>query len=679
MTELPLPYGSWPSPIDAATVARHDGAPNWPEALGEEVWWAESRPEEDGRVALVRTRLDRDDPPQTVLPAPWNARSRVHEYGGQPYTLLADGPGTAVVFSEYGDQRLYRYSPESGGDPTALTPVPEIPSGLRYIEPIPGPRTGEVWCVRESFTGPAPTDVTRAIVAVPLDGSAVEDPALVREVAAGHRFLTCPRLSPDGRRLAWIGWNHPDMPWDATELRVADVDVQGRAVNARTVAGGPREAVVQVEWAGPDRLYYVSDPEGWWNPFRLTIGPDGDTVEPLGPVEEEFGGPLWQLGARWLRPLPDGRVAAVHGTATTRIAVTDPRSGRFFDLATPFTEWSPRLTLAGTDRTTIVSIAASAELPHEVVALEPDKAAWRSLSRPRGAAADDPLAPYLSAPLPRVFTCRPAEGGEREVHSVVHPPRNPSASGPEGAPAPYAVWVHGGPNSRAPMVHDLEIAFFTSRGIGVAVVNYGGSTGFGRAYRERLRENWGVVDVEDCAAVAGALADEGTADPARIAIRGGSAGGWTSAAALASTDVFSCATIQYPILDLAGWRNGETHDFESQYLETLVGPWPQTRDRYEERSPVNRAASVTAPFVLMQGLEDLVCPPVQCDRFLEQIAALAADGKGVPHAYLTFAGEQHGFRKEATIVAALQAELSLYAQVFGFEPAGDLPVLELRP
>ncbi|MFD0803970.1 S9 family peptidase, partial [Streptomonospora algeriensis] len=280
-----------------------------------------------------------------------------------------------------------------------------------------------------------------------------------------------------------------------------------------------------------------------------------------------------------------------------------------------------------------------------------------------GTAADPD---YMPVPRPRVFT---GPGG-REVHANLYPPRNPQNGPVPGERPPYAVWAHGGPTSRTPMIHDLGIAYFTSRGIGVVEVNYGGSTGFGRAYRERLRENWGVVDVEDCVAAARALADEGLADPERIAVRGGSAGGWTAAAALAFTDVFACAAILYPIVDLAGWRTGETHDFESQYLESLVGPWPETAQRYADRSPANRAGDISAPFVLMQGLQDAICPPAQAERFLERV-------RGVPHAYLAFEGEQHGFRRKETIRAALHAELSLYAQVFGF--ASDGPTLELRP
>ncbi|MEU2880840.1 prolyl oligopeptidase family serine peptidase, partial [Streptomyces sp. NPDC007070] len=303
---------------------------------------------------------------------------------------------------------------------------------------------------------------------------------------------------------------------------------------------------------------------------------------------------------------------------------------------------------------------------HEVVELDTRTGHTRVI----GAAHRDAVDPaYHPRPLARTFT---GPDG-REVHAQVYPPRHPECAAPEGELPPYVVWAHGGPTSRSPLVLDLEIAYFTSRGIGVAKVDYGGSTGYGRAYRNRLREQWGVVDVEDCAAVALALAEEGSADRARLAIRGGSAGGWTTAASLTCTDVYACGTILYPVLDLTGWGSGETHDFESRYLETLVGPIDQVPERYAERSPATHADRLTAPFLLLQGLDDVICPPAQCERFLARLA-----GRKVPHAYLTFEGEGHGFRRAATLVRALEAELSLYAQVFGLDVAGDLPTLELE-
>ncbi|MDL2077044.1 prolyl oligopeptidase family serine peptidase [Streptomyces sp. GXMU-J15] len=643
-----LPYGSWPSPIGASLAAAHDGHPEYAGFVGDEVWWTEPRPAEGGRRALVRRRADGTQ--ESVLPPPWNVRSRVIEYGGQPWAgAVVDGE-PLVVFAHFADQRLYRYAP--GGEPVPLTPVSEVGGGLRWVEPQILLDRGEVWCVLEEFTGEGPTDVRRVLAAVPLDGSAAGDRAAVRELTDdAHRFVTGPRLSPDGRRAAWLAWDHPRMPWDGTELIVAEVGE--RLTGARTVAGGPEESIAQADWAPDGSLLYTSDRSGWWNLYR-----DG---RPLCPREEEFGGPLWKLGHRWFAPLESGLIAVVHGRGATALGILDPETGEVVDAAGPWTEFSPTLAVLG-ER--VVSVGASPRSAHEVVELDTRTGRARVI----GAEHQDPVDPsYYPEPQIRTFT-GPAG---REIHAHVYPPHNPGCIDPSGRPAPYVVWAHGGPTGRAPLVLDLEIAYFTSRGIGVAEVNYGGSTGYGRAYRDRLREQWGVVDVEDCAAVALALADEGTADRDRLAVRGGSAGGWTAAASLASTDVYACGTIIYPILDLAAWADGETHDFESQYLESLVGPRAEVPGRYAERSPSEHAERITAPFLLLQGLDDVICPPAQCERFLARMA-----GRRVPHAYIAFEGEGHGFRRAETMVRALEAELSLYAQVFGIDPPG-IPTLEL--
>lgn len=353
----------------------------------------------------------------------------------------------------------------------------------------------------------------------------------------------------------------------------------------------------------------------------------------------------------------------MHGLGSTALGILDPETGELVDAAGPWTEFAPTLAAQGTR---IVGVGASPRSAYEVVELD----ARTGRARVVGAAHDDPVDPaHYPEPQIRSFT-GPAG---REIHAHVYPPHHPGHVAPGDELPPYVVWVHGGPTGRSPLVLDLEIAYFTSRGIGVAEVNYGGSTGYGREYRNRLREQWGVVDVEDCAAVALALAAEGTADRRRLAIRGGSAGGWTTAASLAVTDVYACGTIIYPILDLTGWASGETHDFESQYLESLVGPIAEVPGRYAERSPSEHADRITAPFLLLQGLGDAICPPVQCERFL---ARLAEEGRRVPHAYIAFEGEGHGFRRAETMVRALEAELSLYAQVFGLNPP-DVPTLEL--
>ncbi|MFF5489699.1 prolyl oligopeptidase family serine peptidase [Streptomyces virginiae] len=672
MTATTRPYGSWPSPIDAGLAASLDGRPEYLGTVGPEVWWTEPRPEEAGRRTLVRRRLVDGEPEITELPAPWNVRSRVTEYGGLPWAGAerpADGP--LLVFVHFADQRLYAYEPDAPGgpEPRPLTPVSRTGGGLRWADPVL--RGGEVWCVLEEFTGPGPTDVRRVSAAVPLDGSAAENRGAVRELTHDrYRFTTGPRLSPDGRRAAWLVWDHPRMPWDGTELRVAEVTDGGELADARTVLGGPDEAVAQVEWTAEGNLLAVSDRGGWWNPY--SVDPRTGWAINLCPREEEFGGPLWKPGLRWLAPLPGdtphtagsgaGLVAVLHGQGSSVLGILDPESGDLVDAAGPWTAWQPTLAVHGTR---VYGVAASPRSAYEVVELDTATGHARAV----GAQRPDPVDPaYYPEPQSRTFL----GPDNRQIHAYVYPPHHPACRAAADELPPYVVWAHGGPTDHVPPVLDLQIAYFTSRGIGVVEVNYGGSTGYGRAYRERLREQWGVVDVEDCAAVARALAAEGTADPARLAIRGGSAGGWTAAASLAATDLYACAAIIYPVLDLVGFAE-ETHDLESRYIDGLAGP-PQTLAVINrDRSPVARADAITAPFVLLQGLEDPICPPAQAERLLD---ALQGRPEPVPHAYVTFEGEGHGFRRADTMVRALEAELSLYAQVFGIERT-DVPRLDL--
>ncbi|MFD2685254.1 LpqB family beta-propeller domain-containing protein [Streptomyces phyllanthi] len=636
-------------------AAAHDGHPEYVGFVGEEAWWTEPRPTEGGRRTLVRRRADGTE--ESVLDAPWNVRSRVVEYGGQPWAGAERDGEPLVVFVNFADQRLYRY--EEGGEPRPLTPVSPVGGGLRWADPLLRLDRDEVWCVLEEFTGDGPTDVRRVLAAVPLDGSAARDRDAVRELTgARHRFVTGPRLSPDGSRAAWLAWDHPRMPWDGTELIVADVTGDGTLAEPRTVAGGPEESVAQADWAADGTLVYAGDSTGWWNLYA--VGQEGG-ARPLCTREEEFGGPLWKIGWRWFAPLDSGLIAVVHGRGATALGILDPETGEVVDAAGPWTEFAPALATRGSR---VLGIGASPRSAYEVVELD----ARTGHARVIGAAHDDPVDPAYY-PEPQIRTFHGPAG--REIHAHVYPPHNPDHLAPGDELPPYVIWAHGGPTGRAPLVLDLAIAYFTSRGIGVAEVNYGGSTGYGREYRDRLREQWGVVDVEDCAAVALALADEGTADRARLAIRGGSAGGWTAAASLATTDVYACGTVLYPILDLTGWGSGETHDFESRYLETLVGPLDQVPGRYAERSPAEHADRITAPFLLLQGLDDVICPPAQSERFLAKL-----EGRPVPHAYIAFEGEGHGFRRADTMVRVLEAELSLYAQVFVLDPPG-VPTLEL--
>jgi dipeptidyl aminopeptidase/acylaminoacyl peptidase len=633
-------FGSWESPLTAGSVAAAGVTPRWVDVHGGVVRWVEARPAEGGRGALMREGPD--GTPVEVLPPSVNVRNRVHEYGGRPFTVL----GGTVVFTNWADQRVYAFT-EGEGEPRPLTPEPERPMGVRFADLSPGPGGTSVLAVRETVTGDRPTDVARDIVEVPLDGTGP------RSLVATHHFLAGPRLSPGGTRLAWLGWNHPDMPWDASELCVAEL---GRP--HRVLAGGPREAVCQAEWETEESLLVLTDPEGWWNLFR--VGLDG-TATNLAPCEEELGGPLWVLGSRWFAPLGEGRYVVLR---SDRLAVLDEHAGTVTDVDTGLTAWSADLAVDGN---TVVSSAGGPR--HELAVVRADLATGTTTAV-TGGHEDTPGAQYLPTPEHRVFTS--PDG--RRIPAFVYLPRNPDFAGQPGTVPPLLVNVHGGPTGKSTDVLRRDIAYFTSRGFAVVAVNYGGSAGYGRAFRESLNEQWGIVDVQDCATVAATLAKEGVVDGARLAVRGGSAGGWTAAASMTSVSTYACATIMFPILDLTGWTGdgGETHDFESRYIEGLVGTLPEHADRYAERSPSNHVDRLAGPVLLLQGLEDQVCPPEQADRFVASL-----DGSGVPHAYLTFEGEQHGFRRASTITAALEAELSFYGQVFGFTPPG-VPVLELR-
>ncbi len=631
-------YGTWESPVTALEAARAGGGPQWVWLHGGAVWWACSLPSEGGRLELLR-----DGAP--VLGAPWNVRNRLHEYGGRPYAVVDVPGGVRVAFTNWEDQRIYLLDPDGGGAPVPITVEPSVRHGLRYGDLVAGPDGGSVWCVRESVTGPAPTDVVREIVSVPLDGG---EPVVL---AASHRFMAGVRPSPDGAHLAWIGWDHPDMPWDSSELCVAGV-----GGGHRVVAGGAGESVCQVEWDGSAALLALTDPDGWWNLHR--IGFDGSR-ENLAACERELGGALWKPGQTWFAPVGDGYRYAV--LASGSLAVLDERGRSVTPVEVGLPVWQAGIVVSGG---VVAGVAGGPLVESSVVTLDLSTGVVEHRSE-----AAAPHARYLPEPELRVFS-RP--DGQR-VPAWVYLPFNPDFAAPEGELPPFVVHVHGGPTGRFAPALDLDFAFLTSRGIGVVAVDYGGSTGYGRAYRERLRGQWGVVDVEDCAAVAEALAAEGTADGARLAIRGGSAGGWTSAASLTSVSTYRCGMVAFPILDLAGWtaEGGETHDFESRYVEGLVGRLPEAAQLYRDRSPSGRADRLAGPVLMLQGLEDEICPPAQAERFMAGLA-----GSGVPHAYLAFEGEQHGFRREATMVAALEAELSFYGQVLGFVPAG-VPVLGL--
>ena len=652
MTARVAPYGSWPSPISAADVARNRVRLGFPTVRGDDVWWQETRPDEGGRTTVMLNGRE-------VLPAPWNARSRVHEYGGKSYLPTSRG----LVFANYDDQRLYLLLPRDVR-PRPLTPEPAIPGGLRYADLVISPDASEVWCVCEGHVaapaaeGDAPSapGVRRAIVGIPLDGRAANDPGAINELVTGTDFYASPSPSPSGGHLAWVQWNHPRMPWDGTELRVGVID-DGKVVSPRTVKGGMSESVLAPLWADDRSLYVASDWPGWWNVYQ--VGLYGESPQALYPAEEEFAGPLWQLGGMPYALMGDGRLVVMHGQGEQRLSLYDPDTLELEPLDLPYTDWQMSLSADGE---TFVGIGSSPTLPASVVKVSQGRVTVlrRELDRV-------PDEAYLPTPRAEKF-----EGQfGRPVYAYVFEPANPTALGPQGDLPPYVVFVHGGPTGRASASLSLERAYFTSRGIGVVEVDYGGSTGYGRAYRERLRRQWGVVDVEDVTAVAAELARTGRAHPERLAVRGASAGGWTTLAAVTSGTVFKAATSYYGVSD-AMTLLAETHDFEARYPYGLIGPIPGYERAYEERSPLNRADRTACPVLLLQGLEDPVVPPAQSSRF----ARALAENK-VPHAHLTFPGESHGFRRTETVQACLEAELSFYGQALGFTPPG-VAVLKLN-
>jgi dipeptidyl aminopeptidase/acylaminoacyl peptidase len=628
-------YGEWPSPLSVDVAAAASGGVSWPaasEARPDVTWWCASDP------ATATERLMRRDAAgaRDVLGPEWSARNRYMGYGGRPFAVSGDD----VVFTHHGDQRLYVLTLNE--PPRPVTPAD--PPGLKvcYAEPqFVG--NGSVLCLREETrdpTGPDDADpaprTSRAIVAVALDGSDV------REVARSHHFLANPRISPDGRRLAWIGWDHPLMPWDGTRLMVAEL-TDGVAGPARELFGADDVSVAGLEWAPDGTLLAMADPDGWWNLHRIDV--NAGTAICVLPMEEECAAALWQVGASGLAALPDGRVVFRHGVGDQQLSIWSPSDGTLVGLAPEWTTFGGGIVVhAGT----VVLTAASPNSRPCVLRVPLDGGAPTMLTDTT-LAAD--LVPYLSVPQPRVLT---GPDG-RDIHVVFYPPTNPDVSAREGTLPPLLVYVHGGPTSRGGAAPDVQFSLFTSRGFAVVSVDYGGSTGYGRAYRERLRHKWGIVDRDDSVAAAVALADAGEVDRARMAIRGGSAGGWTALACLAESDVFCAGAVYFPVSDASEWSAGDTHDFESRYMFSLIGP-PEDVAHYREVSPLTHVDSITAPLVMLQGADDFVCLPHHAQRVVDAVAA-----RGLWHRLLIFEGEGHGFRKASSTRDSLLAEADLYS------------------
>jgi dipeptidyl aminopeptidase/acylaminoacyl peptidase len=645
------PYGSWSSPIDAATVARSGrrlaGAAIAPDGA---VWWAEGRPTEGGRVVLMRQA--RGGEPEAVTPEGTNVRTRVHEYGGGAWRLV---DSDLVLFVDFADQRLYRL--RLGEEPVAITPEPDEPAALRYADMRPSPDGRTVVCVRERH---GEGEAVNEIVSLPLDGSAAPE-----VLASGRDFYSFPRISPDGGWLAWTCWDHPNMPWDGSELWVAPLPDTGQE---RLVAGGAEESIFQPEWGPEGRLHFASDRDGWWNLYRARepgaelSGEEGTLVQ-LTEEEADFAHPQWLFGGATFAFLASGAIACVRcERGEEKLFLLEPDGWEPADLGLPFTAFGfPALAARGS------KVAFAAASPESEIAIVVHDVASGETDVVRSSSDEPADAAYVSRPRPVEFAT-----GEGEVaYGFYYPPANPEFEAPEGELAPLIVESHGGPTSHATPALDREYLYWTSRGFGVVDVNYRGSSGYGREYRNKLRGTWGAVDTEDCVKAALHLAAEGEADRARLAIRGGSAGGYATLCALTFYDDFAAGASYYGVADTEALAR-DTHKFESRYLDRLIGPYPERADLYRERSPINHVDQLQVPVILFQGLEDEVVPPNQAETM---VAALTRNG--IPHAYLAFEGEQHGFRRSETEIRCLEAELYFYGQIMGFEPAGDPEPVEI--
>ena len=639
MSRKTAPYGSWKSPITSGLIAAQSITLSEARLDGEQVYWLEGRPQEQGRLVVVRADLFGRHATD-VTPKSYNARTRVHEYGGASWTV-ANG---SVYFSNFVDGRLYRQS-NSASDPLPLTPGPAVRERQwRFADGIID-RWRQRWIgVREDHT--AGGEPINTIVAVDL-GQPGREPG--RVLVGGHDFFASPRLSPDGRWLIWLAWDHPNMPWNGTTLHLSGLDEAGNVIELLSIAGSASESVFQPEWS-PDGggIFFVSDRSNWWNLYRFDLA--SRKSEPLAPMAAEFGVPLWRLGASTYACAGPDRIVCAYSTAGLgRLAVLDLESKSLRPFETPFTEFS----YVRADGNRAVFRAGAPNHPASIVMLDLISGAHHVLKKETDLLDQSELhiADYLSTVKSVEFSTT----NGNSAYGLFYPPHNPDYAPPADELPPLLVKCHGGPTASASSVLDLTTQFWTSRGIAVLDVNHGGSTGFGRAFRDRLHLNWGIVDVDDCINGAKFLVAEGLIDEKRMVIRGGSAGGYTTLAALVFRDFFHGGASYYGVSDVAALAR-ETHKFESRYLDWLIGPYPQAQDRYRERSPLYHVDQLSKPVIFFQGAEDTIVPPNQAEALVEALRR-----KNKPVGYFLFSGEQHGFRNAANIQRCLDAELQFYA------------------
>ena len=637
------PYGSWKSPITADIIVAGGLSFSEIRVDGNDVYWLEGRPAEAGRSVVVRRSIDGEEWDQ--IPAGFNARTGVHEYGGGVYAV---GSGT-IYFANWEDQRIYRVA--ENAPPQALTGLPEIARGDRYADLTINCDSRWLCCVRERHR--VKGEPTNDLVAVSTTG-----PGLLRILTSGHDFYSSPRFSPDGSKICWLSWDHPNMPWDGCVLWVAEFNGDGSLSNERRIAGSQIESITQPEWSPDGGLFFVSDVSGWWN---LAVW-DGHSVRAFLEEEVDHAEAAWQFGYSTYGFFDDGSLVLGIDPANPVTLRCFETNGR--ELPGLVTEHSTIRYVTTVDQCLLYVGASPTSLP-EIVSVHSVTGARSILKKSN----DLKLNPDdISKPCAITFPTT----DNAEAHAFYYPPRNSQVKGREEEKPPLLVITHGGPTGATGSELSLRVQFWTSRGFAVVDVNYRGSTGHGRAYRDALKGMWGVYDTADCIAAADFLIEQGLADSHRLVIRGGSAGGYTAINALTFYEQFAAGASYYGIADLQALID-DTHKFESRYLDSLIGPYPESAQLYHDRSAIHFTERLSCPMIIFQGLEDAIVPPSQAE-----LMSTALREKGIPFSYVPFEGEQHGFRQAKNIKRSLEAELYFYGRVMGFELAEQIEPIEIE-
>ncbi|WP_420884228.1 prolyl oligopeptidase family serine peptidase [Shewanella chilikensis] len=629
-------YGSWVSPLGAAEVYGSASAIGELQSVGDAIYFSESSPAKGGKVGIKR--LEKDGSITSVVAPAFGIGSRVHEYGGGDFL----GIGQSLFVTKGQDQLFYRIAPNQ--EALALTP-----NGTRHGECISYPKGSRIICVREDHRQPG--EPKASLVTINLNFSGEGD-----IFVDGHDFISSPAINADNTQLAWITWEHPNMPWDNTQLWLGDLNRKGQLTNIRQIAPERKGALMQPLFSPNGVLYFIADYDNWWNLYRLDAKGD---IEQVTQLKAEIGGPAWKLGQHaYAFENENTLIASFNKEGDAGLLRLDLQTGVIEVLAADFADI--KQVVQGADGVYFVGSRPTPE---------------RGIYKVSGRGTELVYAPkicgldprYISRAVNVEFTTK---GGDK-AHGYFYPPVNGDYQPLPDTRPPLLMMLHGGPTASANRAYDSAIQYWTSRGFAVFELNYRGSTGFGRQYRQSLYGNWGKADVEDAVWAAGFLVDQGWVNAEKLAIRGGSAGGLSVLSALAFHDKFKAGVSYFGISDIEVLGK-ETHKFESRYLDQLIGPYPEMKAVYRERSPLYHLQGFNEPLLLLQGLEDKVVPPSQSQHIYK-----ALKDKGVPTAFIGIEGEGHGFRQPHNKILALESELVFYGMVFDFTPAGTLPALKL--